>query len=107
MGQPRTINVNVGGEVVNPGPVTVSAFSNAFNVIGLAGGITENGNLRSIQVKRSGKIIETLDVYKYLTTGDLGDEHIYLQNNDFILVTFADKKVKAIGAYKRQMFLQV
>ena len=39
LGQPRTISVNVGGEVENPGPVTVSAFSNAYNIIGLAGGI--------------------------------------------------------------------
>src|SRR6187402_1193226 len=43
LGQPRTINVNVGCNVENPGPVIVSAFSNAFNAIGLAGGITEFG----------------------------------------------------------------
>ncbi|HMG82596.1 MAG TPA: polysaccharide biosynthesis/export family protein, partial [Ferruginibacter sp.] len=51
LGQPRSININVAGEVINPGPVTVSAFANAFNVIGLAGGITAFGNLRNIQVK--------------------------------------------------------
>ena len=32
IGEPRTINVNVSGNVNNPGPVVVSAFSNAFNV---------------------------------------------------------------------------
>lgn len=106
LGQPRTINVNIGGEVNNPGPVTVSAFSNAFNVIGLAGGVTQYGNLREIQVKRNGRVIETLDVYKYLTTGDIGSR-IYLQNNDFVLVRFVDKKVLATGQFKRPMYYQL
>jgi len=106
LGQPRTINVNVGGEVNNPGPVTVSAFSNAFNVIGLAGGISEYGNLREIQVKRAGKVVEILDVYKYLTSGDFGKK-IYLQNNDFVLVTFVEKKVLAAGQFKRPMYYQL
>jgi protein involved in polysaccharide export with SLBB domain len=106
LGQPRTININVGGEVNNPGPVIVSAFSNAFNVIGLAGGISEYGNLREIQVKRGGKIIEVLDVYKYLTSGDLGKK-IYIQNNDFVLVTFVEKKVLATGQFKRPMYYQL
>ncbi|MES2432168.1 MAG: SLBB domain-containing protein [Bacteroidota bacterium] len=106
LGQPRTINVNVGGEVNNPGPVTVSAFSNAFNVIGLAGGVTQYGNLRDIQVKRNGKVIETLDVYKYLVTGDIGSR-IYLQNNDFVLVSFVEKKVLATGQFKRPMYYQL
>jgi len=106
LGQPRTINVNVGGEVNNPGPVTVSAFSNAFNVIGLAGGVTEYGNLREIQVKRNGRVVETLDVYKYLTTGEFGSR-IYLQNNDFVLVSFVEKKVLATGQFKRPMYYQL
>ena len=106
LGQPRTISVNVGGEVNNPGPVNVSAFSNAFNVIAMAGGVTDYGNLREIQVKRAGRIIETLDVYKYLTSGDIGSR-VYLQNNDFVLVTFYEKKVFATGQFKRPMYYQL
>jgi len=106
LGEPRSINVNVVNEVNNPGIITVSAFSNAFNVISKAGGITENGNLRNIQIKRNGRIIEELDVYKYLQTGDFG-KHIYLQNNDFIIVPFYDKKVLATGQFKRPMFYQL
>ena len=106
LGQPRTISVNVGGEVENPGPVTVSAFSNAYNVIGLAGGITDYGNLREIQVKRNGKVIETIDVYKYLATGEMGSR-IYLQNNDFVFVNNEVKKVFATGQFKRPMYYQL
>jgi protein involved in polysaccharide export with SLBB domain len=106
LGQPRTINVNVVGEVMNPGPKLLSAFSNAYNAIGLAGGVTEYGNLREIQVKRNGRIIEVLDVYKYLYNGDVG-KRVYLQNNDFIVVGFAEKKVLATGQFKRPMFYQL
>ena len=106
LGQPRSINVNVVNEVKNPGIITVSAFSNAFNVIAKAGGITESGNLRNIQIKRNGRVIEELDVYRYLQTGDFG-RHIYLQNNDFIIVPFYEKKVLATGQFKRPMYYQL
>ena len=106
IGQPRTISVNVAGEVNKQGPVTVSAFTNAFNVIALAGGPSNLANLREIQIKRNGKIIDVLDVYKYLTTGDFG-KHIYLDNNDFVIVQTVEKKIKAEGKFKRPMFYQL
>jgi polysaccharide biosynthesis/export protein len=106
LGQPRTINVNVVNEVNNPGIVTVSAFTNAFNVIQLAGGITENGNLRNIQIKRNGRVIEEIDVYKYLQTGEAG-RRLYLQNNDFIIVPFYEKRVLATGQFRRPMYYQL
>ena len=106
IGQPRTISVNVAGEVNSQGPVTVSAFTNAFNVIALAGGPSNLANLRDIEIKRNGKIIDVLDVYKYLTTGDFG-KHIYLDNNDFVIVQTVEKKVKAEGKFKRPMFYQL
>ncbi len=106
LGQPRTININVVNEVNNPGIITVSAFSNAFTVIAKAGGITNNGNLRSILIKRNGRVIEELDVYKYLQTGEMG-RRSYLQNNDFIIVPFYEKKVLATGQFKRPMFYQL
>jgi len=106
LGQPRTININVTGEVNKPGPYTVSAFVNAFTLIGMAGGTTEFGDLRSILIKRNGRVIDELDVYKYLTTGELG-KHIYLENNDFVIVGTVQKKVFAIGQFKRPMYYQL
>ncbi len=106
LGQPRTISINVAGEVRNQGPVTVSAFTNAFNVIALAGGPTDLANLREILIKRNGRVIDALDVYKYLTTGDFG-KHIYLENNDFVILQTVEKKVKAEGKFKRPMFYQL
>lgn len=106
LGQPRSINVNVVGEVAMAGPITLSAFSNAFNAVAQAGGVTQFGNLRNIQIKRAGRILEEIDVYRYLTSGDFG-KHIYLQNNDFIIVGFYEKKVLATGQFKRPMYYQL
>ena len=106
LGQPRSIVVQVSGNIESPGPIVVSAFTNALNVIALAGGVTEFGNLRSILISRNGKVIDTVDVYKYLSTGDYG-KHLYLENNDFVIVPFYDKKVLASGQFKRPMYYQL
>jgi protein involved in polysaccharide export with SLBB domain len=106
LGQPRSIIVQVSGNVETPGPLVVSAFTNALNVIALAGGATKYGNLRNILISRNGKIIDSVDVYKYLSTGDFG-KHLYLENNDFVIVPFYDKMVLATGQFKRPMYYQL
>jgi protein involved in polysaccharide export with SLBB domain len=106
LGQPRSIVVQASGEVQDPGPKVVSAFTNALNVIALAGGITQFGNMRDILISRNGRIIDSVDVYKYLTSGDYG-KHLYLENNDFVIVPFYDKQVLASGQFKRPMYYQL
>ncbi len=106
LGQPRSIVIQASGEVQNPGPKVVSAFTNALNVIALSGGITQFGNMRNILISRNGRIIDSVDVYKYLTSGDYG-RHLYLENNDFVIVPFFDKKVLASGQFKRPMYYQL
>lgn len=106
LGQPRSIVVQASGEVLQPGPIVVSAFTNALNVVALAGGISDFGNLRNILISRNGRIIDSIDVYKYLTTGDFG-KHLYLENNDFVIVPFFDKKVLASGQFRRPMYYQL
>ncbi len=106
LGQPRSIVVQSSGEVESPGPKVVSAFTNALNVVALAGGLTEFGNMRNILISRNGRIIDSIDVYKYLTSGDYG-KHLYLENNDFVIVPFYDKKVLASGQFRRPMYYQL
>jgi len=106
LGQPRSIIVQVSGNVANPGPVVVSAFTNALNVVAMAGGVSKYGNMRNILISRNGKIIDSIDVYKYLNTGDFG-KHLYLENNDFVIVPFYDKEVLASSQFKRPMYYQL
>ncbi|HVZ98603.1 MAG TPA: SLBB domain-containing protein [Chitinophagaceae bacterium] len=106
LGQPRSIVVQTSGEVKNPGPQVVSAFTNVLNVVALAGGLTRFGNIRNILISRNGKVIDSVDVYQYLTTGDFG-KHLYLENNDFVIVPFYEKQVLASGQFKRPMYYQL
>ncbi len=106
LGAPRSIVVQATGEVEKPGPQVVSAFTNALNVVAIAGGVTKFGDMRNILISREGRIIDSIDVYKYLTTGDFG-KHLYLENNDFVIVPFYDKKVLASGQFKRPMYYQL
>ncbi len=106
LGQPRSIVVQVSGNVANPGPMVVSAFTNALNIVAMAGGVTQYGNMRKILISRNGSIIDSIDVYKYLSSGDFG-KHLYLENNDFVIVPFYDKKVLASGQFKRPMYYQL
>jgi polysaccharide biosynthesis/export protein len=95
--KPRNITVNLLGEVFNPGAVNVTALNSAFNILAATGGPTNIGTVRSIYIKRSGMIIDSLDVYKYLTDG----RELYLQNQDAIVVGPAQKIVQISGGIQK------
>ena len=96
----RTINVNISGEVFNYGNFNVSALNNAFNALVAAGGPTDIGSVRKIQLRRSGESPKTLDIYKYIQDPIVGDE-FFLQENDYIFVPVAEKLVTISGAVNR------
>ncbi|PCH67678.1 MAG: hypothetical protein COC01_05190 [Bacteroidetes bacterium] len=96
----RVISVNVVGEVFYPGTYTLPAINTAFNLLVEVGGPSAIGSLRKIYIKRGGKLIEILDVYKYLLNPD-SDQDFFLENNDFIFVSTRGKTVKITGEVKR------
>lgn len=66
LGDSRTIQVNVMGEVLTPGTYALSSFSSVFHALYRAGGVNDIGSLRAIQLVRGGKPIATIDVYDLL-----------------------------------------
>jgi len=106
MGKARTIRVTIVGEVKKQGTYTLSAFNSALNALFRAGGLTDLGNLRKIEIRRQGHTVEILDLYDYLRRGGKGHE-VYLEDNDFIHVGLYEKKVSARGSFKRPMFYQL
>ncbi len=70
LGEIRSIRVFVLGEAFKPGSYTVSSLSTMTNAIFVSGGISDIGSLRSIQLKRNGETITTLDLYSLLLKGD-------------------------------------
>ncbi|MBQ8241472.1 MAG: SLBB domain-containing protein [Bacteroides sp.] len=98
----RTIQVNVMGEVYQPGTYALSAFSTVFHALYSAGGMSEIGSLRNIQVVRNGKTIANVDVYDFIMQGKTKDD-ISLQEGDVIIVPPYEALVKIEGNVKRPM----
>jgi polysaccharide biosynthesis/export protein len=96
----RTINVNIYGEVFTNGTFNISAINSAFNALIAAGGPTDIGSVRKIQVTRPGQKPKTLDVYAYLNNPVVSQE-FYLAENDFIFVPVAEKVVTIKGEVNR------
>ena len=101
IGKTKYINVFVAGNVVVPGVYSMPALSRVTHALYLAGGITELGTYRNIQVKRQGKLVGNVDLYDFLINGDNSSD-INLRPNDVILVGVANKNLQITGAVKRQ-----
>lgn len=70
LGQLRSIQVFMVGQVRRPGVYTVSSLSTLVNALFASGGPSKRGSMRHIQLKRDGKVITTFDFYDLLTNGD-------------------------------------
>lgn len=106
LGDIRTIQINIMGEVAVPGTYRLSAFSTVFHALYRAGGVNNIGSLRSIRVVRAGKTIADLDVYQLIMSGKMTDD-IRLQEGDFIMVKPYEALVQIEGKVKRPMFYEM
>ncbi len=106
VGDLRSIQVQVLGEVNVPGTYTLSSFSSAFNALYAAGGISDIGTLRDIKVYRQGRQIATIDVYDYIINGNSRGD-VRLNDNDIIVVGPYEALVDVRGKVKRPMFYEM
>lgn len=102
LGNIRTIQINIMGEVVQPGTYALSSFSTVFHALYRAGGVSDIGSLRNVQLVRNGKNIATIDVYQFILKGNIQDD-IRLQEGDVVIVPAYDALVKISGKVKRPM----
>jgi protein involved in polysaccharide export with SLBB domain len=98
----RTNAVFVIGEVEDPGVHQVSALASAFHAIARAGGPTENGSFREIEVRRGGSVLRKLDLYRYLLNGD-ATQDLRLEQGDVIFVPLSARRVSMDGAVRRPL----
>lgn len=106
LGQIRTIQVNVMGEVENPGTYTLSSFSTVFHALYQAGGMNEIGTMRAVKVYRDNQLLATLDIYDYILNGAMKQD-IRLMDDDVIVVGTYDCLVNIAGKVKRPMFYEM
>lgn len=105
LGQTRSIQVNVMGEVAVPGSYTLSAFASVFHALYYAGGVSDIGSLREVKLIRDGKVISTFDLYDYILNGNMSD--VRLQDNDAIVVSPYLALVNVAGKAKRPMYYEM
>lgn len=106
LGQVRSIQVDLMGEVAVPGTYRMSPFSSVFHALYRAGGINDIGTLRNIQVLRNGKKIAGVDIYEYLFNGKTAG-NIRLEEGDVIIVPPYEALVNISGNVKRPMFYEI
>ena len=96
----RSMRIFVLGDAFKPGPYTLSSLSSITHALFAAGGINDIGSLRNIQLKRSGKLITTLDLYELLIHGDSSND-LLLQSGDVVFIAPAGRTVSVDGEVRR------
>lgn len=92
--------VRVVGEVALPGTYRIAATGGVLSALYDAGGLTERGNFRSVQVLRGSRTIGTVDLYDYLLGGRVPDE-IRLASGDVVFVPVRGPRVQISGEVTR------
>lgn len=99
LGDIRSIKVIVQGQVMRPGTYTLSSLSTVFLALYAAGGPSDIGSFRDIEVIRDNRIIRHLDLYDFLVKGGQKD-NIGLKDQDLIRVPAYRLRVELKGEVK-------
>lgn len=100
LGRIRSIKVTIMGEAIKPGTYTLPSLATVFNALYASGGPNQNGSFRDIEVIRNSKVVDTMDVYDFLMTGDQS-HNIRLQDQDIIRIPVYQDRVQIMGQVKR------
>ena len=102
----RDVNILVTGNALNPGIYTLTGNSNILHALSAAGGVSEFGSLREINLIRDNNIIETLDVYDLLIEGKYNLKK-RLRSGDVVFVEAKKNIVTIDGAVHRPAMYEV
>jgi polysaccharide export outer membrane protein len=100
LGQLRSIQIFVVGQARRPGTYTVSSLSTLVSAIFSAGGPSNTGSMRSIQLKRANRVIVDFDLYDLLLTGDKSRDAALMQG-DIVQFSAIGSLVAVAGAVNR------
>ncbi|MFZ3082839.1 SLBB domain-containing protein [Rhodoferax ferrireducens] len=97
LGRLRSIQVFVVGQARQPGVHTVSSLSTLISVLFESGGPSATGSMRQIQLTRAGKTVSTIDLYKFIHSGDTSADARLLPG-DVIVIPPSGARVALLGA---------
>lgn len=104
--QIRPVKVTVLGQVESPGPQLVNGLASVLNALYAAGGVKTTGSLREIYVYRNNRKIRTIDLYDYITKGNLKRD-IRLTSNDVLFVPNRKSTVALEGLATQTGFFEL
>ena len=96
LGRLRSIELFVTGQARQPGKHLVSSLSSLINALFETGGPSSNGSLRTIELRRAGKKVASVDMYAFLAQGD-NSADVQLQSGDIIFIPPAGARVALLG----------
>ncbi len=96
LGQLRGITIYVVGQARRPGSYSISSVSTFASGLFATGGPNANGSMRRVQLKRAGKVMAELDLYKFLATGSEAAE-VKLLDGDVIVIPPAFGHIALVG----------
>ena len=95
----RSIIINIAGNVTAPGTYTLSSLTSPLNAIYAAGGPSESGSYREINIIRGGEKVHSIDLYNYFVKGQL--KSFSLRDQDVILIPSYENRVFLHGEFKK------
>ena len=96
LGKLRSIQIYVLGSARQPGAYTVSSLSTLIDALFVSGGPAASGSMRSIELRRDGKVAAALDLYEVLRRGDKSHD-IKLLPDDIIYIAPVGPQVAIVG----------
>ena len=98
--EPKHVSVAVVGEVKRPGKYFLTSLNTVLDAVVLAGGATQRGSLRNIEIYRENKLCGVIDFYQFLLKGEAGND-LFLQSNDKVVVPLIETIISVDGDVKR------
>lgn len=96
----KNVPVFILGDVKRPGAYNVGSFATITDGLLIAGGPSDIGSMRNVQLKRKGKVVTTFDLYDLLLKGDKSKD-VILQAGDVVFVPVTGPLVGVAGNVKR------
>lgn len=106
LGQLRAIQVFVVGHAQRPGTYLVSSLSTLLGALFEVGGPASTGSMRSVQLKRDGRVVTTLDLYKFIVDGDKSAD-VRLAPGDVIVIPPAGSRVAVQGSIDKPAIFEL
>ncbi len=106
LGHLRAIRVFVVGQAARPGSYELSSVSTVLTALYAAGGPSDLGTFRDIEVVRGGKTLGHFDLYTYLMGGSRAQD-VTLEEGDTVYIGDRQVSVEIMGGVRRPMFYEM